>query len=122
MNEIVAAQKNIFEPVPQIEKNLEKFDIEIFDTGGRLIEARQKVGENFKLTRWKYDLNDNCIERRDWQDLQTLKSATGRVKIIRYEYDLQNRLTKKIEGDTFTKYFYDCLNRLTKKIEGKLNG
>ncbi len=115
LNEIVTAQKNIFEPIPPVEKNFEKFDVEKFDAGGRLIEARQKIGDKFKLTRWKYDLNDNCIERRDWKDLQTLQSATGRVKIIRYEYDLQNRLIKKIEGGTSTKYNYDCLNRIISK-------
>ena len=116
LNKIVAAQEEIFEPLISVEKKSEHFDVEIFDDGGRLIEARQKSGNAFKLTRWKYDLNDNCIERRDWLDLQSRESATGRVKIVRYEYDAQNRLIKKIDGDTSTKYFYDCLNRLTKKV------
>ena len=121
MNKIVAAQENIFEPLIPVEKISEHFDIEIFDKGGRLVEARQKFGEAFKLTRRKYDLNDNCIERRDWQDLQTRQSATGRVKIIRYEYDAQNRLICKNDGETLTKYYYDCLNRLTRKKIAKLD-
>ena len=112
MNDMIFSQKNIFEPVISVEDHFEKFDVEIFDIGGRRIEARQKIGDKYHLTRWKYDLNDNCIERRDWQDLQTIQSATGRVKVIKYEYDLQNRLIKKIEGGTATKYNYDCLNRL----------
>ena len=118
MNEIIPAQKNIFAPIMPVENVLEKFEVEIFDIAGRRIEARQKIGDKFHLTRWKYDLNDNCIERRDWQNLQTLQSATGKVKIVRYEYDLQNRLIRKFDGETLTKYYYDCLNRLTKKIEG----
>ena len=85
-----------------------------------MIEFRENIGDKFKLIRWKYDLNDNCIERREWLDLQTLQSATGRVKIIKYEYDAQNRLIRKIEGDTVTKYYYDCLNRLTRESKGKL--
>ena len=116
LNKIVAAQENIFEPLISVEKNSEHCDIEIFDNGGRLIETRQKVDDGFKLTRRKYDLNDNCIERREWSDLQSRESATGRVKIVRYEYDAQNRLVKKFDGDTLTKYHYDCLNRLTKKV------
>ncbi|MBR5913083.1 MAG: RHS repeat protein [Selenomonadaceae bacterium] len=120
MNKTIAAQENIFTAVESPEKFSEPYDIKIFDTGGRLIEARKKVDDKFKLTRWKYDLNDNCIERRDWLDLQTLQSATGRVKIIKYEYDLQNRLIRKIDGDNVTKYFYDCLNRLTIERKGKL--
>ena len=80
MNKIVAAQENIFEPLIPVEKISEHFDIEILDKGGRLVEARQKFGEAFKLTRWKYDLNDNCIERREWQDLQTRQSATNTTR------------------------------------------
>ena len=121
LNKIVAAQENIFEPLIAVEKNPEHFDIEIFDDGGRLVEARQKFGEEFRLTRWKYDLNNNCIERRDWQDLQTRQSATGRVKVIRYEYDAQNRLIRQLDGETLTKYSYDCLNRLTRKKIAKVD-
>lgn len=121
MNKIVAAQEKIFEPLIPVEKISEHFDVEIFDNGGRLVEARQKFGEEFKLTRWKYDLNDNCIERRDWQDLQTRQSATGRVKVIRYEYDAQNRLICQNDGETLTKYYYDCLNRLTRKKIAKVD-
>lgn len=112
MNEIVTAKKNIFAPVAQVERTFQKFDLETFDIGGRRIEARQKVGDMYHLTRWKYDLNNNCIERRDWRDPQTAQSATGRVKVIRYEYDAQNRLVKKSDGGITTKYRYDCLNNL----------
>ena len=114
MNEVIAAQKNIFEPIEIPETFSEQASIKIFDIGGRLIEAREEVGDGFKLVRWKYDVNGNCIERREWRDLQTAQSATGRVKIIRYEYDAQNRLTRKIEGDSVKKFYYDCLNRLVK--------
>lgn len=116
MNDMIFSQQNIFEPIISVEDNLEKFDVEILDIGGRRIEGRRKVEDKYHLTRWKYDLNDNCIERRDWQNLQTLQSATGRVKVIKYEYDAQNRLIKKIEGGTTTKYNYDCLNKLVSKI------
>ncbi|MBQ7630941.1 MAG: RHS repeat protein [Selenomonadaceae bacterium] len=115
MNKIVAALKNIFAPIEKPEKFLEDAEIKIFDVGGRLIEVRQKVDDGFKLIRWKYDVNDNCIERREWRDLQTAQSATGRVKIIKYEYDAQNRLIRKTEGEKVTRYFYDCLNRLTRE-------
>ena len=119
MNKIVAEQKNIFASIVQPEQFPED-GIKIFDNGDRLIESRQKIGDAFKLVRWKYDLNDNCIERREWLDLQSVQSATGRVKITKYQYDAQNRLILKIEGDTVTKYFYDCLNRLTRESKGKL--
>ena len=120
MNKVIAAQENIFAQIESPEKFPEQEGIKIFDIGGRLIECRENIGDKFKLIRWKYDLNDNCIERREWLDLQTLQSATGRVKIIKYEYDAQNRLIRKIEGDTVTKYYYDCLNRLTRESKGKL--
>lgn len=110
MNEIIGDTK-IFADVYRPETQIDKSDIEIFDFGGRLVETRNKFGDKFKLTRRKYDLNDNCIERREWRDLQTLQSATGRVDIIKYEYDKQNRLIKKMERDFLTKYKYDCLNK-----------
>ena len=120
MNKIVADTENIFAQIVIPENNSEESAEKIFDVGGRLIESRQQIGDAFKLVRWKYDLNDNCIERREWLDLQTSQSATGRVKIIKYEYDAQNRLIRKIDGDTVTKYFYDCLNRLIRESKGKL--
>ena len=119
MNKVIAAQENIFTPIESPEKFPEQDGIKIFDFGGRLIEFREKIGENYKLTRWKYDLNDNCIERREWLDLQTLKSATGRVKVTQYEYDAQNRLIFKFDGENVAKYYYDCLNRLTLERKGK---
>lgn len=120
MNEIIGDTK-IFSEIFRPEKNFSKSDVEIFDFGGRLIEARNKIGEKFKLTRWKYDLNDNCIERRDWKDLQDLNSATGRVEIKKFFYDEQNRLTKKIEKDLITKFQYDCLNHEVRKWQTKIN-
>lgn len=120
MNEIIADKKNIFEPLEIPETFVEYSGIKIFDSGGRLIEIRQKVGDQFHLIRWKYDVNDNCIERREWRDLQTVQSATGRVKTIKYSYDAQNRLIRKNDGDTITKYYYDCLNRLTRERKEKL--
>lgn len=120
LNEIIAAQKNIFAPVEPVEIFPAHSDFEIRDFGGRLIEAREKSGDKFKLTRWKYDLNDNCVERREWRDLQSRESATGRVKIIRYEYDAQNRPIKKLDGETLTKYYYDCLNRLTRQNSARV--
>ena len=119
MNKIVAEQKNIFAPIEKPEKFSEDADIKIFDNGDRLIEARQKIGDKFKLIRWKYDLNDNCIERREWLDLQTIESATGRVKVTQYEYDAQNRLTFEFDGENVAKYYYDCLNNLTRERKGK---
>ena len=118
MNKVIAAQKNIFAPIESPEQFPED-GIKIFDTGGRLIEIRQKIGDKFKLIRWKYDLNDNCIERREWLDLQTIESATGRVKVIQYDYDAQNRLIFEFEGENVAKYYYDCLNRLTLERKGK---
>lgn len=120
MNKIVAERKNIFAPIEKPENFSVDADIKIFDNGGRLIETRKKFDEKFKLVRWKYDLNDNCIERREWRDLQTVQSATGRVKILKYEYDAQNRLVKKFDGDNVTKYYYDCLNNLTRERQVKL--
>ena len=122
MNEIIAERKNIFEPVIQVEKFPAHSDIEIFDTADRLIEAREKIGEHFKLTRWKYDLNDNCIERRDWLDLQSSQSATGRVATINYTYDAQNRLILKNDDKTLTRYGYDCLNHVTFERKENFNG
>lgn len=121
MNEIIAEKKNIFEPLEIPETFLENAGIKIFDVGGRLIEIRQKVGEKFHLIRWKYDANDNCLERREWQDLQTAQSATGRVKTVKYSYDAQNRLIRKVDGDTITKYYYDCLNRLVRERKESLS-
>jgi len=119
MNKIVAAQENIFTPIEKPEKFSEDADIKIFDNGDRLIEARQKIGDKYKLIRWKYDLNDNCIERREWLDLQTIESATGRVKVTQYEYDAQNRLIFQFDGENVAKYYYDCLNNLTRERKGK---
>lgn len=110
MNEIIGDTK-IFEKIYRPERNFFQSEIKIFDFGGRLIETRKKIDDKFKLTRFKYDLNDNCIERRDWLDLQTLESATGRVEIFKYEYDAQNRLIKKIQKNSVEKFKYDCLNR-----------
>jgi len=107
--------KNIFAEIASPEKNFPKTGIEIYDEGGRLIESRESVGDKFKLLRWKYDRNDNCIERREWEKLQERFSATGRVKILKFEYDAQNRLTKKIDGENFTEYNYDCLNRCVRQ-------
>ncbi len=121
MNKIVAAQKDIFAPIEKPEKIPNDADIKIFDVGDRLIEARQKVGDKFKLVRWKYDLNDNCIERREWLDLQTDQSATGRVKVTQYEYDAQNRLVFEFDGENVAKYYYDCLNNLTAERRGKFS-
>ena len=121
MNKIVAAQKDIFAPIEKPEKIPNDADIKIFDFGDRLIEARQKVGDKFKLVRWKYDLNDNCIERRAWLDLQTDQSATGRVKVTQYEYDAQNRLVFEFDGENVAKYYYDCLNNLTAERRGKFS-
>ncbi len=64
-------------------------------------------------------MNDNCIERREWLDLQTIDSATGRVKVTQYEYDAQNRLIFKFDGENVAKYYYDCLNNLTRERTGK---
>lgn len=122
MNEIIAERKNIFEPIIVAEKFPAHSDVEIFDTADRLIEAREKIGEQFKLTRWKYDLNDNCIERREWRDLQSIRSATGRVATINYTYDAQNRLILKNDGSTLTRYGYDCLNHVTFEKEEFFNG
>lgn len=119
MNKIIATQENIFAPIESPEKFSEDADIKIFDIGDRLIEARQKIGDKFKLVRWKYDLNDNCIERREWLDLQTIDSATGRIKVTQYEYDAQNRLIFKFDGENVAKYYYDCLNNLTVERTGK---
>ncbi|MBQ9487682.1 MAG: RHS repeat protein [Selenomonadaceae bacterium] len=121
MNKIVAAQKDIFAPIEKPEKIPNDADIKIFDVGDRLIEVRQKVGDKFKLVRWKYDLNDNCIERREWLDLQTVQSATGRVKVTQYEYDAQNRLVFEFDGENVAKYYYDCLNNLTLERRGKFS-
>ena len=110
MNEIIGDTK-IFEKIYRPERNFFQSEIEIFDNGGRLIESRKKFGEKFHLTRFKYDLNNNCVERRDWKDLQDSESATGRVDIKKFEYDAQNRLIKKIEKNSVEKFKYDCLNR-----------
>ena len=110
MNEIIGDTK-IFEKIYRPERNFFQSEIEIFDYGGRLIESRKKFDEKFHLTRYKYDLNNNCVERRDWKDLQDLESATGRVDIKKFEYDAQNRLIKKIEKNSVEKFKYDCLNR-----------
>lgn len=121
LNEVVGV-KNIFAEVEVPEKNIPKADIEIRDEGGRLIETREKIGEKYKLIRWKYDKNDNCLERREWEKLQDRFSATGRVKVLKFEYDAQNRVTKKIDGENFIEYSYDCLDRCVRqktKIVGK---
>jgi len=113
LNEIVEHQK-IFLPIEKPEKILGG-DINIFDTGGRLIESREKISGQYKLTRRKYDENDNCIEKRVWLDLQDEKSATGKVYTKLFDYDKQNRLTLEIDKEKFTEYSYDCLNRCTRQ-------
>lgn len=110
MNEVIDDTK-VFEKIYRPERSFFQSDIEIYDYGGRLIETRKKIGEKFQLTRFKYDLNNNCVERRDWRDLQDSESATGRVDIKKFEYDAQNRLIKKIEKNSVEKFKYDCLNR-----------
>ena len=122
MNEVIAERKNIFEQIFAPEKIPVQADIKIFDTAGRLIEARKKIGDQFKLTRWKYDLNDNCIERRDWLDLQSSQSATGRVATVNYAYDAQNRLIVRSDDKTLTRYGYDCLNHVTFERKENFNG
>ena len=111
MNEVFG-NENIFAQTKKIETP--KSDINFFDNGGRLIESREKVGEEFKLIRYVYDKNDNCVERREWQDLQDEKSATGKVFLTIFEYDKQNRLTLEIDAEKYTEYNYDCLNRVTR--------
>ena len=111
MNEVTDDEKFVVKVVEKPEQLPIKADIEIYDEGGRRIEAREAVGDLYKLTRWKYDLNDNCIERRNWQDLQDKHSATGRLKVIKCEYDKQNRLIKHIEEGLSLDYEYDCLNQ-----------
>lgn len=120
MNKIIG-DTEIFAEIYRPEKNISDSDIKIFDYGGRLIESRKKVGDKFQLTRWKCDLNDNCIERRDWRDLQEIDTATGRVQILKYEYDEQNRLTKKIDKNSITNYKYDCFDREKKQWQTKAN-
>ena len=66
-NENIFAQIETPKKIETPEKNLPKADIEIYDEGGRLIESREKVGEKYKLIRLKYDKNDNCLERREWE-------------------------------------------------------
>ena len=57
---------------------------------------------------------DNCVERREWKDLQDENSATGKVFFTIFEYDRQNRLTLEIDAEKYTEYNYDCLNRVTR--------
>lgn len=109
MNEVIGDTR-IFEKIYRPERNFFQSEIEIFDYGGRLIESRKKIDGKFKLTRFKYDLNNNCIERRDWLDLQDLVSATGRVEIKNFEYDAQNRLIKTIQKNSVEKFKYNCRN------------
>ena len=106
--------KKIFLPIEKPEKILGG-DINIFDTGGRLIESREKISDQYKLIRRQYDKDDNCIERREWKDLQDEKSATGKVYTKMFDYDAQNRLTLEVDKEKFTEYSYDCLNRVTRQ-------
>ena len=86
-----------------------------YDEGGRLVEIRALEKDKYRLFRFKYDDNDNCIERREWQDLQNETSATGRVNVRRYEYDEQRRLVKYIDEHKIeTKYKYDSENNCVK--------
>ena len=111
MNKLVADRKNIFAPIDRPEHDTQRIGLEIYDEGGRRIERREPVGDRFRLTRWKYDVDDNCIERRDWRDLQDETSATGRVSVTEYGYDAQNRLVRVSDGELVTRYRYDCLDR-----------
>ena len=112
LNEVTGNQ-NIFLPIKKPE--ISTADVNIFDKGGRLIESREKVGDKFKLMRYIYDNNDNCIERSEWKDLQDDKSATGKVYKKIFDYDKQNRLTVEVDNEKFTEYSYDCLNRCTRQ-------
>lgn len=114
LNEPVDYRK-IFAETESPKKLFKKAEYEIFDEGDRRIEARDKIGDKYKLMRWKYDKNDNCVEWREWKNLQSKTGATGKVFIERFEYDAQNRLTKKSNGEGFTEYSYDCLNRLVRQ-------
>ncbi|MBR1579104.1 MAG: RHS repeat protein [Selenomonadaceae bacterium] len=111
MNKLVADRKDIFDPIDRPEHDTQRIGLEIYDEGGRRVERREPVGDRFRLTRWKYDIDDNCIERRDWRDLQDETSATGRVSVIEYGYDAQNRLVRVSDGELVTRYRYDCLDR-----------
>ena len=113
LNEVLEHRK-IFLPIEKPEKILGG-DINIFDTGGRLIESREKISDQYKLIRRKYDKDDNCIERREWNDLQDDKSATGKVYTKMFDYDKQNRLTLEVDEEKFIEYSYDCLNRCTRR-------
>ena len=122
MNDVKDDKNFVVQEVKKPEQLPTQVEVEIYDEGGRRIEARVAMESKYKLTRWKYDLNDNCIERRDWLDLQDRNSATGREKIIKYEYDKQNRLIKQIEDNLSLEYEYNCLNqcvRLKRQEAGK---
>lgn len=113
LNEVVEHHK-IFQPIEKPEKILIS-DINIFDAGGRLIESREKIDDQYKLIRRSYDRDDNCVERREWKDLQDEKSATGKVYTKQFYYDEQNRLILEIDKEKFIEYSYDCLNRCTRQ-------
>ena len=120
-----------------------------YDIGGRRIEERIAVDgasqgrAMFRLTRWKYDENDNVMEKRMWLDPQDKTSTRGRIHIQRFTYDAQDRLIhvednkgeereyvydllgccvmskwrRKEQPVQVTKYVYDAVGRLVARDE-----
>lgn len=92
----------------------------LYDIGGRLTEERIDGGKKAEgekslwLRRWRYDVNDNIVEERKWLDPQDETSTRGRIYILRYEYDAQNRVV--VSEDNMgerREYEYDSLNCCT---------
>lgn len=114
-----------------------------YDIGGRLLEERHRdvSAEEFRLRRFKYDVSSNVIEEKIWLEGQRETGIRGKIQILRYEYDRQNRLVRlkdnlgatveytydeiscpvmrKIRRDQapaeVVKYVYDAMGRLTEK-------
>lgn len=87
-----------------------------YDIGGRVIESRtagegEKERLSFWLRRWRYDNNDNVVEERQWMDPQDESSTRGRIYILRYEYDSQDRMVGREDNKGVRdEYAYDSLN------------
>ena len=97
-----------------------------YDLAGNKLEERKAVAEKdgaiqYSLRRWTYDIHGNIIEEKTWLTLQSETSASGLTRIIRQDYDKQNRLIRVTDNlGAEVKYTYNSIGKRTSE-ERKIN-